>query len=183
MTIKVKEKLRSSLNCFGCGKDNPYGIKGEFYGLEDGSIAGLYRLNEYHQGYVNWCHGGIIAAALDEAIAHAVEYTWENAMGITAKLDIEYKRPVPYDEPWTAYAKIAGTDEKYIYGKSVIVLANGKIAAIANGVFVKHKYSEDMLALADDIFPIPVHDDDPTEFEVPEIDWSSQKKTKTSVSC
>jgi len=55
--------------CFGCGQANLFGLQAELERRDDGSVAGRVFVKQDHQGPPCYAHGGILAAALDEAIA------------------------------------------------------------------------------------------------------------------
>ena len=57
--------------CFGCGSDNPHGLALEFTHDADG-VRAEFVTREEHQGFRGMLHGGIVTAALDEAMGHAV---------------------------------------------------------------------------------------------------------------
>ena len=79
--------------CFGCG-DNPFGLH-----LPQPVRAGLetyvapVRFGEPHQAGPGLVHGGIVAAALDEACGLLA--TWYRFPTVTARIFVRYRRPVP----------------------------------------------------------------------------------------
>ncbi|TDN97754.1 PaaI family thioesterase [Sunxiuqinia elliptica] len=78
--------------CIGCSPHNPIGIKLEFW--DDGeSIVSEWEPNPNFMGWVNVLHGGIQATLLDE-IAAWVVYTKCATAGVTAELQVKYKKPV-----------------------------------------------------------------------------------------
>lgn len=78
--------------CIGCSPHNPIGIKLEFW--DDGeSILSKWEPRPEFMGWVNVLHGGIQATLMDE-IAAWVVYTKCATAGVTAELDIRYKKPV-----------------------------------------------------------------------------------------
>ena len=51
---------------------------------------------KFYQGWPGILHGGIIATILDEAMSYAVRFSgWDF---LTAKMQVEFKRPVLIDE-------------------------------------------------------------------------------------
>jgi acyl-coenzyme A thioesterase PaaI-like protein len=81
--------------CFACGRDNPIGLKLRFEYTDEGVVAQFIPAKEY-QGFVNILHGGIITTLLDEAMAHAV--IAKGRQGVTARLEVKFKKPVVMDE-------------------------------------------------------------------------------------
>src|SRR4051794_7815661 len=54
--------------CFGCGLANLFGLQLELE-PSDGGVAGRFFVKQDHQGPPGFAHGGVIATALDEAMA------------------------------------------------------------------------------------------------------------------
>lgn len=80
-------------SCFGCSKENVHGLKMEFY--EDGEeVICKWNPQPEFQGYSNILHGGIQATLMDE-IASYVVYVKMLTSGVTSKLEVRYKKPVP----------------------------------------------------------------------------------------
>lgn len=79
-------------HCWGCG-DAPGGIHlrlPEREGLT--GYGAWFRFDERHQGGPGFAHGGMIAAALDEACGLLA--TWYRFPTVTARIFVRYRRPV-----------------------------------------------------------------------------------------
>ena len=76
-TVKLMKKIsdlndhRSHKNyCFACGKDNAEGMKLRFYYDQNRKRCVCnFRLNKRYTGPPGYCHGGIIATILDDAMS------------------------------------------------------------------------------------------------------------------
>ena len=79
--------------CFGCGLANLFGLQVELERQPDGSVEGRFFLKQDHQGPPGYAHGGVLAAALDEAIALAA--LDEEGAPITAHLELDLAAPAP----------------------------------------------------------------------------------------
>lgn len=55
--------------CFGCGAANPDGLQADWHLAEDDTLHGSFLVHEGLQGPPGYAHGGIMAAALDEAMS------------------------------------------------------------------------------------------------------------------
>jgi acyl-coenzyme A thioesterase PaaI-like protein len=79
--------------CWGCG-ENPLGLR-----LPQPTAEGLteyeafFCFDERHQGGPGIVHGGLVAAALDEAAGLLA--TWYAFPAVTARIFVRYRRPVP----------------------------------------------------------------------------------------
>jgi len=79
--------------CFGCGGDNPGGMKLTFeQDNANRKIVGRFVLGERYQGGGGFAHGGIIATLLDEAMGKVCRF--REARAVTAELTVEYLKPV-----------------------------------------------------------------------------------------
>src|SRR3954454_22082834 len=78
--------------CFGCG-DNPFGLRLPAPAEEGADSYEAYvAFSEQHQAGPGLVHGGIVAAALDEACGLLA--TWYRFPTVTARIFVRYRRPV-----------------------------------------------------------------------------------------
>ncbi len=83
-------------NCFGCSPNNKNGLQMQFF--EDGDeIICDWEPRGFLQGYFNVLHGGIQATLMDEIAAWLVQVKLKTA-GVTSRIDVRLKRPVPVNE-------------------------------------------------------------------------------------
>ena len=83
--------------CFGCGGDNPGGMKLTFeQDNTNRKIVGRFVLGERYQGGGGFAHGGIIAMLLDEAMGKVCRF--REARAVTAELTVEYLKPVSVEQ-------------------------------------------------------------------------------------
>jgi acyl-coenzyme A thioesterase PaaI-like protein len=66
----VPEPLRHHDLCFGCGQANLFGLQLELTQAVDG-VEGRFFVKQDHQGSPGVAHAGVLAAALEEALALA----------------------------------------------------------------------------------------------------------------
>jgi uncharacterized protein (TIGR00369 family) len=78
--------------CFGCGPQNPVGLKLRFEETENEVLTKWDPIG-YFQGYHNVVHGGIVATLLDEVAAWFVQVKLGTA-GVTSELHVKYLLPV-----------------------------------------------------------------------------------------
>ena len=79
--------------CFGCGIANVFGLQLEVEPAGDRGVAGRFFVKQDHQGPPGHAHGGVLATALDEAMALAVH--GEGIFAVTAGLELELRAPAP----------------------------------------------------------------------------------------
>jgi uncharacterized protein (TIGR00369 family) len=93
LTDIVRLEPNPKNKCFGCGGDNPGGMKLTFE--QDNlnrKIVGRFVLGERYQGGGGNGHGGIIAVLLDEAMGKVCRF--REVKALTAELTVEYLKPV-----------------------------------------------------------------------------------------
>jgi acyl-coenzyme A thioesterase PaaI-like protein len=78
--------------CFACGTLNAHGLHLVLHVAGDTCWTEL-TLRPDFQGWEGIAHGGIVATILDEVMGWALASA--DAWGYTARMSIEYKRPVP----------------------------------------------------------------------------------------
>ena len=113
--------------CFGCGKENPIGLRLSFQW--DGEKATTeFSPGEFHQGWPGFAHGGIIFSLLDEAMAHVTLFQGVGYC-VTAKSEARFKHPIPLGEPLIVAATMTKRTGRLIEAKATITLRDGTLAA------------------------------------------------------
>ncbi|MFB0559146.1 MAG: PaaI family thioesterase [Dehalococcoidales bacterium] len=124
--------------CFGCGHDNPIGLKLDFQW--DGKTARAeFTPTKLYQGWSGLVHGGIIMSILDEATAYAALFEGMNC--VTAKMQVNLRRLAPIDEPLIVTASTVKKTRKLVEAKAAISLKDGTMIAegTATGFVVNTK--------------------------------------------
>jgi len=112
--------------CFGCGQDNPIGLKLSFH--RDGeAVKAEFTPGKLHQGWANVVHGGIIHTILDEAVSYAAIF--DGLFCITAKMETRLKRPATIDEPLTVTATTTRKTSRLVEARARISTKDGTLIA------------------------------------------------------
>ena len=112
--------------CFGCGQNNPCGLKLKFEW--DGKTAKAeFTPNKFHQGWSDIIHGGIITTILDEAMGYAAYY--EGVKCVTAIMQTRFKRPLSIDEPIIVTASLTRKTRRLVETEAKITLIDGTLIA------------------------------------------------------
>jgi len=117
---------KRAANCFGCGQENPIGLKLSFRCEEDKAEA-EFTPDELHQGWLGIVHGGIICTLLDEAMSHTVDSQGINCL--TAKAEIRFRRPAFVGEPLVVTGTMTMKRKRLIEARAAITLKDGTIVA------------------------------------------------------
>ncbi len=83
-------------NCFACGSLNEHGL-GMTIHIDHGRAWSELGLEPRFEGWAGVAHGGILATLLDEVMGWTMAAGDE--WGVTARLTIEYRKPVPPGTP------------------------------------------------------------------------------------
>lgn len=120
--------------CFGCGQDNPQGLHIQFR-IDGRRVEGQFRPRREHQGYPGLAHGGVAAAALDEAMGWALYAA--GVWALTAKMEVRFRRPLPLGERVTVRAELTRDRRRWLEVESEIRAPSGEVLAQAKGVFMR----------------------------------------------
>ena len=113
--------------CFGCGPQNPFGLKLSFTEQDDDTYITHFTGQQQHQGYDGIMHGGIVSTLLDEIMARYLYAKGMNA--VTARLEIRYAKPTPIGVPLLIKGKISGHKGRIYETMGTIELPDGTITA------------------------------------------------------
>ena len=121
-------------HCFGCGLDNPTGLRLKFFIDADKNVVCHFRLARRFAGPPGHAHGGIIATLLDEAMSKSNRA--RGILAMTRHLEVQYLRPVPLGQPLTLTARHLDTHGRRNHTEAQLADATGQILASARAVFV-----------------------------------------------
>lgn len=121
-------------HCFGCGLDNPSGLRLSFFVDPDRNIVCHFRLARRFAGPPGHAHGGIIATLLDEAMSKANRA--RDVLAMTRHMEVDYVRPVPLGVPLTLTARHVETHGRRHHCRAQIADADGRLLASGKAVFV-----------------------------------------------
>jgi len=119
--------------CFACGEDNPIGLK--LKPVYDGEkVWAEFTAGEYHQGWDNAIHGGILYTLLDEVTAYAILCHGIN-FGVTAKTEVRFKQVAPINEPIQISAWVTKLTRRLVETKGVLTLKDNTVIAEGSSLF------------------------------------------------
>lgn len=164
---KVTRKQYNSKMCFVCGLKNNSSLRASFYELESGEIVSIFKPLDEHQGYPGRLHGGVAAAILDETIGRAINITHSDVWGVTVGLNLKYKKPVPLDQELKVVGRITRDTSRLFEGTGEILLANGEVAVVAEGKYLKMSIDKitDYDPDDEELMVLSRHQNDPCEIE------------------
>jgi len=142
--LSVQQTYAPTSICFGCGPANNHGLKIDSHRIE-GGLKMEFNPKEHHQAFPGMVNGGIIGTLLD---CHG---NWAAAMAlmdeqglaeppctVTAKYDVQLRRPTPLGETLTVIAKPTEVLDDRVHVELTMEAA-GKVCATGSGLFVAVK--------------------------------------------
>jgi acyl-coenzyme A thioesterase PaaI-like protein len=124
-------------NCFACGTLNTHGLKLDLH-LEPGRAWTELSLQRRFEGWEGIVHGGIVSTILDEVMAWSLVAS--DNWGVTARLAVEFRRPVPVETPIRAEGWITESRRRIIDATARVVdVVAGTELATATGSYVAAK--------------------------------------------
>jgi acyl-coenzyme A thioesterase PaaI-like protein len=120
--------------CFGCGVTNLFGLQMELDPVESG-VSGRFFVKQDHQGPPGAAHGGILAAALDEAMALAVHSEGIDAR--TRRLELSLEAAAPVGAFVRVDARIEERGEREVGASAVATAEDGGRLASASATFAR----------------------------------------------
>lgn len=101
--------------CFGCGLSHPTGLHMRVVSGEGLRITAEFEVTASHQGAPGLAHGGLLAAACDEALG-ALNWALQRP-AVTARLETDFRRPVPVESVVYLDAQIIGVHGRKVYAR------------------------------------------------------------------
>lgn len=127
--------LRDDGYCYACGKENPAGLHLIFQTDSDGNMVTEFTPERVHQGYAGIVHGGILATLADECMAQLL--LAKRIDGLTARLEVAYKKPAEVGRPLKAVAKLIQEDRRLLVLSCVVLNEEGRCVTEVKGTFVR----------------------------------------------
>jgi uncharacterized protein (TIGR00369 family) len=129
MVVLPRVSLDTDLNeglCFGCGQNNPIGLKLNF--TKDGDTCRAeFTPGKSHQGWPGIVHGGILTCLLDEAMSYAAYFAGVTCL--TASMQVRLRQPVKVEEPLVITALVTRSTKKLIEARASVCLKDGTLVA------------------------------------------------------
>jgi|ERR1051326_2952729 len=119
--------------CFGCGQDHPTGLHMHVRGSKS-RVEGSFLVTEHHQGAPGLAHGGVIAAAVDEAMGFLIYLL--AAPAVTGHLEVNYRKPVPVGSKLELVTWVEKVEGRKIFA-SLTGTIDGVVHLDASSIYIK----------------------------------------------
>ncbi|ACY98902.1 MULTISPECIES: PaaI family thioesterase [Thermomonospora] len=117
------------------GRINPIAPPVTVTVCEGGVVRGEFTLNTVYEGPPGFVHGGVTALVLDQMLGLAAASG--GVPGLTATLDMCYRRPTPYGVPLTVEARVTRTEGRKTFAEAHVLAPGGKVTVEATAMFVR----------------------------------------------
>ncbi|HLM25915.1 MAG TPA: PaaI family thioesterase [Thermoleophilaceae bacterium] len=135
----IEERLTHHDLCFGCGQANVFGLQLEVARRAEGGVAGRFFVKQDHQGPPGYAHGGVVATALDEAMALLLH--GQGTYALTGRLEVELKAPAAVGSFIDVEADVVEVEGRRLTLEASASGDDGTVA-LARGTFVELEAGE-----------------------------------------
>jgi len=126
---------KSGNTCFGCGADNPLGLKLTFHGDARAATAWTeFEPPGFLAGAVDVMHGGFISLLLDEVSSKVLAVLGKR--GVTRHLEVSFEKPVPLGVPIRLEAKLLRNEGRKHFIHARVLNAAGEMLAQGDALFL-----------------------------------------------
>lgn len=140
--MRIREKQKNSRMCVICGMENEFGLRAQFYTMEDDSVMTLFSFRPDHQSYPGRVHGGLIGAMLDELGFRAFWVYDPETLGVTISLGVKYRRPVPYGVQLRGVGRVVKSSARFVRSHAEIQDMEGHVLASGEMEYIRQNAAD-----------------------------------------
>jgi acyl-coenzyme A thioesterase PaaI-like protein len=119
-----------------CGINSPVGLRLVFEDDGESVVQSRCQIPTSLQGYPAIAHGGVVAAALDEAMGRVAMIKRPNRFTMTVRMELKYRAPVPVEAPVSVIGRAVKLRGRVVQARGELRLADGTVAVEAEGTLV-----------------------------------------------
>jgi predicted Fe-Mo cluster-binding NifX family protein/acyl-coenzyme A thioesterase PaaI-like protein len=136
--VPSSDNLQSQKTCFGCGPDNPQGLRLQFRLDAAGTATASLVPGPQWEGLRGIIHGGIVATLMDEAMARSVAAS--GCPSVTAEMRVRFRRSAKTGESLEVSGWIVKRKRRLIEAEASLKAADGNERAHAWGIFLPREF-------------------------------------------
>ena len=123
--------------CFGCGQENPLGIKLRFFKESDIKVSTKIVIPTYWSGWGSVMHGGFHGLLLDEITAWVPFGLLKERSFVTRELNVKYHRPAYIGSELYVTGELVKDNGKTIKLHGEILDTKGNLLSEADSIIVR----------------------------------------------
>ncbi|KAE8356456.1 HotDog domain-containing protein [Aspergillus coremiiformis] len=119
-----------------------------------GRVVSVFHIGEKLCGHPGFVHGGLLSVMFDEAFARCVSGSFASGLGMTANLNVDFRKPAVPDRVYVLRAETVRVEGRkaWVEGRlsslsGVGVESESVLVAEARALFVEPKFAESMIPL------------------------------------
>ncbi|MBO2446800.1 PaaI family thioesterase [Actinomadura barringtoniae] len=116
------------------GVVNPIAPPVHIQTLPDGTARAEFQIGPIYEGPPSFVHGGVSAMILDQVLGMAASAN--GTPGMTATLELRYRRPTPHGVPLVAEGKVTRSEGRRTFADARILGPDGQVTVEATAMFV-----------------------------------------------
>lgn len=111
-------------HCYGCGQDNPFGLKLKV-SWDGRNTSAEFRADEVYQGWPGIVHGGVLSALLDEVMSYVPHYM--GIVCVTGRTQLKYRNMAPTKESYVITATGLRKKSQVLETRGTVSLKSGSL--------------------------------------------------------
>ena len=118
-------------------------------GPRTSNVTSVFHIGSHLCGHPGFVHGGLLGVMLDEVFSRCISASFPSGLGMTANLNIDYRKPAIPDRLYVLTAETVRVEGRkaYVEGKITMLLENeteGEKVVVTEGkaLFVEPKFAE-----------------------------------------
>ncbi|MFG2086597.1 MULTISPECIES: PaaI family thioesterase [unclassified Spirillospora] len=116
------------------GTLNPFAPPVDLKVTPDGTVRAEFTLSPLYEGPPSYVHGGVSAMVLDQALGMAAAAS--GTPGMTATLELRYRRPTPLGVPLVVEARFSRVEGRKVHASGSITGPDGRVTVEATAMFI-----------------------------------------------
>ncbi|PYH93050.1 thioesterase family protein [Aspergillus ellipticus CBS 707.79] len=154
-TLAGPEKVSVAPYMFTSIVNNSTPTKGEEEARPRAQVISVFHIGEQMCGHPGYVHGGLLSVMFDEAFARCVSDSFPSGLGMTANLNVDFRKPAIPDRVYVMKAETVKVEGRKAWVEGVMksmpsdAVAGEKetVVAEARALFVEPKFAESMVPL------------------------------------
>jgi acyl-coenzyme A thioesterase PaaI-like protein len=135
LSVARQLAVRDDHWCFGCGHENPIGLKLRFY-VDGDRVWAPWTPCREHQGYEGIVHGGLITTVLDEVMGWAIYV--RKLWAVTGSINVRFRTPAHIGRATRGVAWVEKVSGRRVDVRAQLIQEDdGAVLTDASAIFIR----------------------------------------------